>query len=169
MSEHQEFMAKSYWTKWDFTQTHFLVDEVNLGGRRRKVFKVFTQEMLGGHGEFGHAWAFGQDGLPGSFLPCWRPPTVSLRALVTGGCLWIASCDQGLVPNVVQMGPLGASPGCLADPAVWQTDPGTHPRAEEVLYLFPSDSLPIGWEWVMSKLNPDAHAFSLGTITNLAA
>lgn len=35
--------------------------------------------------------------------------------------------DTRLVPNVLQIGPLGTRHGCLTD-TLQQTDPGTHPR-----------------------------------------
>lgn len=63
-----------------YPDSFFFVDDISLGGGRRKTFKVLTLEMLCWLGEVGRPRGFGPDGLSGRFLLL----GVSLGALAGG-------------------------------------------------------------------------------------
>lgn len=115
-SEHAEFIAESYWTKWDLTQTHVFVGDGNWGGGRRKAFRAFTLEMLDGLGKVGRPWAFEPRGLPGRFLSSPETSELASRPCLEAVPLELILVTEGWCQMWFKWDYWGLDHGCLSEP-----------------------------------------------------
>lgn len=112
MSEHKEFIAESYWTTWDFTQTHFFLLMTWVWEEEEgRPSRCSHWRCCAGLGRWDVPEGLGQMGCQAGFSSLESASGPWLE----GSSPRISSCDRELVLNMSKWDHWGLRPHCVAD------------------------------------------------------